>query len=130
MGNSRFDSDPGLLEQYLTWTAETIETMKTLIACLDDDGADPSEELEKVYGLAHNVKGMGANFDYILMTEIGASLCAYIKRLDDKDAYDAKVLGGHIRAFEVVIDNKITGTGGEKGTALIARLHAMAGTHD
>lgn len=118
-------ADDELFGQYLTWTSEAIADMKALYLIVEKPDADSSGVSDQLYSLAHNVKGMGASFDFILMTEIGSSLCGYLKSLGDSQSISAKVLHAHIRALEVVLENRIVGDGGAKGTALLNRLKAI-----
>jgi chemotaxis protein histidine kinase CheA len=118
-------ADKELFSQYLDWTADAIKDMKSLYDSVGLSDATDKQVSDQLYGLAHNIKGMGASFNFSLMTQVGASLCDYLKRVESKAVLSKKVLNAHIRAFEVVLENRIIGDGGPKGTALLMRLEAI-----
>lgn len=121
--NTSYAGDEELVAQFLDWTGNAILEMRDIVNGMDDTAAKDAESSTRLYDLSHNIKGMGTSFDYQLMTSIGTSLCKYIKTTDGdlgKRAIDA-----HVRAFEVVLEHKIKGDGGEKGAALESRLAAI-----
>ena len=123
--NTTMFEDDELLSQYIGWTSDAIKDMKALYDGLEAAVQDQTQVANKFYDLSHNIKGMGSSFNFILMTEIGTSLCAYLKNRLDKSALSKTVLNAHIRAFEVVLENRIVGSGGAKGNALITRLETI-----
>ena len=119
-------ADEELFGQYLTWTSEAIADMKALYAIVESqDGTAAVDVSAQLYSLAHNIKGMGTSFNFILMTEIGSSFCGYLKSFDGSQTLSKTILNAHIRALEVVLENRIVGDGGAKGTALLNRLKAI-----
>ncbi|UTW55638.1 hypothetical protein [Kordiimonas sp. SCSIO 12610] len=115
-------ADDELFNQYLNWTADAIKDMKALFDSFDAMADKMSEMSDQFYSLSHNIKGMGGSFNFILMTEVGTSLCTYLKAKNAESPLSKKVLNAHIRAFEVVLNNRILGDGGDKGRALLSRL--------
>ncbi|MCJ9428230.1 hypothetical protein [Kordiimonas marina] len=120
-----YANDAELVGQFLSWTEGALTELRELTDGMAEVESKSSPTVERVYDLAHNIKGMGASFDYSLMTEAGASLCNYIKKLEDGATASRRVIDAHVRVFEVVIQNKIRGDGGPSGQALIDRLAAM-----
>jgi hypothetical protein len=123
--NTAMFEDDELLSQYIGWTSDAINEMKALYDGLEEAAQDHTETANKFYDLSHNIKGMGSSFNFILMTEIGTSLCLYLKNLQNKSALSKTVLNAHVRAFQVVLENRIVGNGGAKGNALISRLETI-----
>lgn len=122
MSDSEFSyaDDEELVNQFVAWTSDAVAEMRDISDSLPDHSDGQSEHADRLYDLSHNIKGMGASFNFQLMTEVGSSLCVYIKKLDGQ--MSRRVVAAHVRIFEVVLANKITGNGGEKGSALLGRL--------
>jgi hypothetical protein len=117
LGDFSYADDEELVAQFLSWTGDAVTELRSLTDSLDSDNAGAAD---RIYDLCHNIKGMGASFNYGLMTETGTSLCRYIKH--HEGALSRRVVDAHVRIFEVVLTNKITGDGGDKGRALLTRL--------
>jgi len=124
-GGISYSDDEDIAGQFVTWTGEALQELRQLVDDMAVDAIRGGTEVMRVYDLVHNIKGMGASFDFQLMTAVGASLCGYIKPLDTEAAVSKRILDAHIRAFEVVYSNRITGDGGPQGAALTARLGAI-----
>jgi len=126
-GDNEFSyaDDAELVGQFLNWTGVALTELRELTEGIGEAESKSSPALERLYDLAHNIKGMGTSFDYGLMTAAGASLCNYIKKLEDGATASRRVIDAHVRVFEVVIANKIRGDGGPSGKALIDRLAAI-----
>ena len=113
-----------LLTYYLDWTSKALmELDKLLVHLKSEKGAEGLNT--KMYAIAHNLKGMGSSFGFDLMTASGASLCEYLRKLEERNA-SASVVGAHLKAMKVILDKRITGDGGDDGKALVARLNKLA----
>jgi hypothetical protein len=88
-------------------------------------GAAPAEVLHEVHAIAHNVKGQGGSFGYDLVTSIGASLCDFIRSGDRTTPDGLNIVHAHIKILKMVGENDISGTGGETGERIVAKLHAL-----
>ncbi|MFZ5610223.1 MAG: Hpt domain-containing protein [Pseudomonadota bacterium] len=113
-------SDPELRDNYLRWTKGSLAEMRAHMTALRDHPGDKAL-IDAIYGIAHNIKGMGASFGFPLMTETGMSLCRYLRALDGR-AVNLEVVDAHVRSFEVVMNNQIEGHGGATGRELVDRL--------
>jgi len=118
-----YANDEELVGQFLEWTGNAVVEMREIVDGLPERESRESDASNRLYDLSHNIKGMGSSFDYQLMTAIGTSLCVYIKKLEGE--LSCRVVDAHVRAFEVILANKIKGDGGEKGAALESRLSAI-----
>lgn len=121
-GEFSYADDAELVEQFVTWTNDAVAELKELVAGLASGAGASAEKIDRIYDLTHNIKGMGSSFDFPLMTNTGSSLCSYIKNLPADKTVSPKVVDAHVRVFEVVLQHKIRGDGGEKGKALQSRL--------
>ncbi|WP_417450346.1 Hpt domain-containing protein [Kordiimonas sp.] len=118
-----YAEDKELVDQFLSWTADAVKELRELTDSLDGSEGPESSAADRIYDLAHNVKGMGSSFNYDLMTTVGTSLCRYIKNGGDR--LRPRAIDAHVRILEVVLENKIRGDGGEKGQALEKRLNEI-----
>lgn len=90
-----------------------------------EKGAAPAEVLHEIHAVAHNVKGQGGSFGYDLVTSIGASLCDFIRSGDRSSADGLNIVHAHLKILKMVGDNDVSGTGGETGERIVAKLHAL-----
>lgn len=122
--------DEEMALQYIRWTEKALDEMESYFSQIEDTDVlsveDGKRLVKEIYGLSHNIKGTGASFDYILMTDVGASLCNYIKHYPEDSLPEADVLSAHIRSLRVILSYRITGTAGEKGRAVIERLKQLS----
>jgi hypothetical protein len=135
-------SDPGLIaraeaalqdmaEDYLGWVADDLALLEAKAADFAVSTADPSQRLEAltaVYGVAHDIKGQGATFNFALVTGIAGSLCRYLERTAEiggaghPTAADPEIVAAHVAALRAVIRNGIKGDGGPLGQDVAAGL--------
>jgi len=117
-----YGEDEELVSQFLTWTEDAIKELRALVSEMPDEITRGEDTVHRIYDLAHNIKGMGASFGFDLLTAISLSLCGYLKGMDDAVLLRRRVFESHIRGFEVVMQHRIKGPGGEQGVALTNRL--------
>lgn len=120
-----YADDPELIEQFVGWTNEAVEELKTLVESFPESEFKDGATATRIYDLTHNIKGMGASFNFPLMTHTGTSLCAYIKSRDEGQPLSRRVVEAHVKVLDVVLANQIQGDGGEKGEAIQQRLAAI-----
>jgi len=120
-----YSDDNDLVSQFVEWTSDALLELRQFTDAMSADTVQGSSDVQRLYDLVHNIKGMGTSFDFQLMTVVGASLCNYIKSLGEGEAVNKRILDAHVRAFEVVLSNRIKGDGGPQGSALKARLEAI-----
>lgn len=118
-----YADDQELVDQFIGWTSGAVGEMREITDALEEQIANTSEQSDRLYDLAHNIKGMGSSFNFALMTSVGQSLCAYIKK--SEAMISRRAIEAHVRIFEVVLEHKITGDGGDKGAALMDRLNGI-----
>jgi len=115
------------LQTYFTeFTQDSLTALKELIARLDDAAAECGELNREMHAIAHNIKGMGTSFGYPLMTEAGASLCTYLRGLEDRAA-DKRIVAAHHSLMQSVLEQEITGEGSAHEQDMIRELRQMTG---
>ncbi len=88
------------------------------------------QEFDRIFQVAHDMKGQGSTFGYNLLTEIAGSLCDFLRRLTDPTDADLVVVRHHVSALNVVLEQRIKGSGGELGQQIIARLRQLTEPDD
>jgi len=126
--------DPSILEkaeqvitemagQYLDWVDEDL---KKIQAAFDDLKADGSKEnLEKVFEIAHDMKGQGGSFGYPLITTVANDLCRMVEHLESAGAKETEVIRLHIDTMRVIITSRMEGDGGPAGEELLSGLEKV-----
>ncbi len=117
-----YAEDDELVAQFLEWTDTAVKDMRGILDGMPDKAGPKEASVQQVYDLTHNIKGMGSSFEFNLLTNVGASLCKYLKQMPDDQLASKRVLEGHVRTFEVVLQHKIKGSGGAQGEAILQRL--------
>lgn len=111
-----------LAENYVVWVRDDLKTARDAFVKAGETLPDNSAAIAEMFAVCHNIKGQGGSFGYQLMTNIGGSLCDFIR--DGGSVSDAglKVIEAHLAALEFVIDRQIKGDGGDAGQGLIQKL--------
>lgn len=114
-----------LSEKYPKWAMGDVTKLKRLFNDANSISGEGRTKLirEELYPIAHDIKGQGATFGYPLMTDIAAHLCDRVKlNPGEFDAEYMSYIKKHIDAMEQILNEKITGTGGDKGLELMSNL--------
>lgn len=69
------------------------------------------ETLNRIFRIAHNLRGLGATFHYELMTRLGTSMCRYITELPEGKTLEPVLLQVHIQAMKAVVRSHMEGAG-------------------
>lgn len=77
---------------------------------------------QEVYMLSHELRGQGGSYGYPLVTRFGDQLCRYLDATDMLDAKTLIIVKAAADAIAVVINNKVSGDGGETGRQLVGML--------
>lgn len=113
-----------LSASYRDQLMQDVQALVDVWASLEQGGA-VAEVLDQVQAVSHNIKGQGGSFGYDLVTSIGASLCDYIRSAERKTADELNIVHAHIKILKMVGENDISGTGGETGERIVAKLAAL-----
>ena len=88
--------------------------------------------LKKVNWHAHEIKGQGGTFGYPFLSKVARSLCFYIYKLEDRNAFDElalEIMRAHISALMVIADKRMRGDGGEMGVLVAEGLEVAVKKH-
>ena len=124
--------DPALLEkaeqviaemsgEYLNWVAGDLKKIQDAFKELKSSGGT-KENLEKIFEIAHDMKGQGGSFNYPLITIVANDLCRLLERLESAGAKETEVIRLHIDTMRVIITDSMEGEGGRAGERLLSGL--------
>tara|TARA_R110002073_G_scaffold29086_5_gene91854 strand:+ start:3830 stop:4252 length:423 start_codon:yes stop_codon:yes gene_type:complete len=115
-----------LKNTYLNWTGNQLSKLKSNLHILEENKTDkPDSVIPDIFQIVHNMKGLGSNFGYYLMTDIATSLCEYMRYKETVAEVDITIIRDHIEAMDQVNRDKISGSGGPEGDKVLLRLHKM-----
>src|SRR5262249_52981118 len=96
---------------------------------LKEAGNGHEELIRKIYGKAHDLKGMGETFGYPMLTDAGDSLCKLLWKLPagrERATLIIQTVETHAMVMNLVVDQDLRDRGGELGSELIQGLRELA----
>lgn len=113
--------------QFGQWLDDELAKLDEAHAALRSNGLT-AETLTALYMRAHDLKGLGATYQYPLVTRMAASLC---KLIDDSVRMKAPLylIDAHINAIKAVVRDKIQTDEHPVGKALAMELESNTATH-
>ena len=115
-----------LRESYLHWTKIQLEKLHYHIRILEQNQeSEFYNHNAEIHKLAEYMKDIGGSFGYYLMTDISASLCDYIQKMEHDPHIRICIIIAHVRAMDIVIHDKIDGSGGKEGDMILQRLQRL-----
>lgn len=114
-----------MADNYLEWVNEDLVRISDAQEELKANQDNPKDYLEKIFQVAHDMKGQGGSFGYDLMTILGNDLCRFIETLETVSDTDIEVIDLYIATMQIVITKRMSGDGGEEGKKVLAGLSAV-----
>jgi len=110
-----------LSSNFSQWLQDEVTKLENARQRVRAEGIN-TESMESLYLRAHDLKGLGATYEFPLITRIAASLC---KLIDDKDkrlAAPMLLIDGHIDAIKAAVRDDIKTDQHPVGKILITEL--------
>ena len=113
-----------LAGNFAQWLQDEVTKLETARARIKTDGLT-TETAEALYFRAHDLKGLGATYEYPLVTRIAGSLCKMID--DPKSRMDAPMflIDAHIDGIKAAVRNQIQTDTNPAGKALAEELEGQ-----
>lgn len=110
-----------LAEDYRSALRQDLASLRDSLRKVEYDPHADSRvmHLESMYRLAHDMKGQGSSFGFPLVTKIAGALCRYLGHPPHIDTIDLAVCAIHVDALHVIVQNGVTGDGGELGQKIL-----------
>lgn len=114
-----------LTDSYLDWVQEDLAKIQTAYDEMAAAGAKTKADIDKVFQVAHDIKGQGGSFGYNLMTVVGNQLCRFLEKKESLTASEIQAVKVHIDTMKLIIAQKMTGDGGAEGAKLLKGLEFL-----
>ncbi len=114
--------------QFGQWLKDEIVKLDQAQADIRAKGYTP-ETAEALYFRAHDLKGLGATYQYPLVTRIAGSLCRMMDDVDKRMQAPAAILDAHIDAIRAVVRDEIQTDEHPVGRTLAETLEARVAEH-
>lgn len=114
---------------FAQWLQDEVAKLEAARQRIKTEGANP-ETMESLYLRAHDLKGLGATYEFPLITRIAASLC---KLIDDKQKRLTASIGlidAHIDAIKASVRDDIKTDDHPVGRVLITELERRVAESD
>lgn len=116
-----------MADSYVDWAAADLENLGEVVATLKvSDTADQKDHLKRIFAIAHDMKGQGGSFGFVLITTFGDMLCKYVDKLESATPAQIEVIALHLHAMQVVVSKSMKGDGGPAGAELLKGLDLVA----
>lgn len=106
---------------FAQWLSEEVIKLDAARQLVHDDGVTV-ETMETLYLRAHDLKGLGATYEFPLITRIGASLCRLIDDKDKRLTVSLPLVDAHIDAIKAAVRDSIKTDDHPVGRILIEEL--------
>lgn len=106
---------------FAQWLSDEIAKLDAARGRVADEGVN-AETMEGLYLRVHDLKGLGATYEFPLITSIGASLCRLIDDKDKRLTVDLAVVDAHIEAIKAAVRNDIKTEDQPEGRQMLDEL--------
>ena len=110
-----------LANNFSQWLADEITQLEAARQQVKTVGATV-ETMENLYLRAHDLKGLGATYEYPLVTRIAGSLCKLIDDPDKRAKAPLFLVDAHIDAIKAAVKGGIQTDADPMGSALVTEL--------
>lgn len=117
-----------LAGQFGQWLQDEIDKLDAARAAIQADGLTDATS-EGLYLRAHDLKGLGATYEFPLITRIAASLCKLLDNADKRAKAPLYLLDAHIHAIKAAVRDDIRDASHPVGKALVEELEGQVGDH-
>jgi len=106
---------------FAEWLADEVSKLEAARQRVRTDGLTP-EASENLYLRAHDLKGLGATYEYPLVTRIAGSRCKLIDDPDKRSEAPLFLVDAHIDAIKAAVKGGIQTDADPVGSALVTEL--------
>lgn len=106
---------------FAQWLQDEVVKLETARQRVKTEGLTP-ETMEQLYLRAHDLKGLGATYEFPLITRIAASLCKLIDDKEKREKAPMVLIDGHIDAIKAAVRDSIKTDDHPVGKVLVEEL--------
>ena len=112
--------------EFTDWIEDDINRLQDAHDALTSEPDDPRSVMERVYNIAHDMRGQAGSYGFPLITRVGSSLCRYIEGRDwASAANDLQIVSAHIGALKIVLSHNLRGDGDDVSRKVADELEAL-----
>ncbi len=111
----------GLSTQFGQWLQDEIGKLEAAREAIRTQGASKAT-LDKLYTHAHDLKGLGATYEFPIVTRIAASLCKLLGEGDQRLRAPLPMVDAHVNAIKAAVRDNIRDSDTPVGAALAGEL--------
>jgi hypothetical protein len=111
----------GLSSQFGQWLQDEVGKLEAARAAAHAEGMD-AEHADELYTRAHDLKGLGATYEYPLVSQIGSSLCRVLGGPESRSRTPLPLIDAHVDAIAEAVRGKTKEADTPEGRALVEAL--------
>jgi chemotaxis protein histidine kinase CheA len=115
-----------LSEHFDDWMADEINVMFAARDAWRATGYRDGEERNAFYRAVHDIKGQSTTLGFPLATQVAASLCTLIERIERRDLLPIEMIDKHVDAIRAIVREKAKDENDRIGARLAAALVDLA----
>jgi chemotaxis protein histidine kinase CheA len=119
----------GLSSQFAEWLADEVSKLEVAREALRSQGANDAT-MNRLYTHAHDLKGLGATYEFPIITRIAASLCKLLGEPDERLKAPLGLIDAHVDTIRAAVRDNIRDSDNPMGRVLAEELErqtALAG---
>ncbi len=118
----------GLASQFGQWLQDEVAKLEAARSQIRIDGVR-RETIDRLYGHAHDLKGLGATYEFPLVTRMAGSLCKLLGEPQDRLAAPIPLIDAHVDAIRAAVRDNIKDAGDPVGRSLVEELERRVHAH-
>ena len=111
--------------QFTDWITDDIKRLDAALSEISTSGAGQTAAIERFSEIVHEVRGLGGTFGYEMITAIADQLFRMLEKFDAVGPEQVAAVRVHLEAMKVIVAERITGDGGERGRQVLAGLQGV-----
>ncbi|MEX2642825.1 MAG: Hpt domain-containing protein [Acetobacterales bacterium] len=111
-----------MAEDYLEWVKGDLTNLQKAIESAASEPEAWRSHVDDAFHVAHDMKGQGGSFNYMLVTAIAKQLCEFLESVEKFGAKETATAKLHVDALRLVLGKRLTGDGGKVGRQLLGGL--------
>lgn len=115
----------GNAESFLAHAVAELGAMRSALHHAVTSAEKRAESLDRVFTIAHDLKGQGSSFGFPLITRVAALLCQYLRTRRPNDGQGLRIAAAHVEALNILVEHRVGGEGGRLGSTMIERLERL-----
>ena len=118
----------GLSSQFGQWLQDEVAKLESARSAVHAAGLS-RETIDRVYAHAHDLKGLGATYDFPLITRLAGSLCRLLGEGDTRVSTPLMLIDAHVDAIAACLRDNIKDAENPAGRTLAEELEQLVAAY-